>query len=121
MKEIINLKPIADLVEISDGYHTFTELYEHRIILYIKLCQFLHQVDAELNSGEIVWRSKKHSDGTNYEGWFILGIDYSKGNQITYHIPLSYWDDVEWATTLKKAPEFDGHTSQDILERLKLL
>jgi hypothetical protein len=48
-----------------------------------------------------------------------MGIFIDKGSQITYHLPINRWEDTEWAETLEKAPEFDGHTSSDVLERLK--
>lgn len=31
--------------DISDGYHTFDELYEHRVLLYLNLC--LHNPDYD--------------------------------------------------------------------------
>ena len=49
----------------------------------------------------------------------MVTLNKEKGKQITYHIPLDRWDECEFAETLDKAPEFDGHTSQDVLERLK--
>lgn len=110
---------------ISDGYHTFDELYEHRIILYIALCKkiqrFKYSGDQRNQFGDekIVWASTKHHDGSKFEDWFILGINKEKGKQITYHIPAKYWSEVcEFADVLKKAPKFDGHTAQDVLERL---
>ena len=119
MKETINLQSIADLVEISDGYHTFTELYDHRIELWITVCR-LNYNDPQYQTTQ-VWRSKLHSDGTSFDGWFILGITQPSGKQLSYHLPLSKWEETEFANTLDKAPEFDGHTSADVLERLKLL
>jgi len=96
-----------------DGYHTFDELYEHRIRLFIALCKAYHPP---------VWCSVLHSDGSKYEDWFILGMGREKGKQITYHLPARFWNEVcEFAEVLEKAPEFDGHTSQDVLERLKNL
>jgi hypothetical protein len=68
-----------------------------------------------------VWRTKVHSDGLILDGWFILGINKKSGNQITYHIPLSRWKETDFAETLEKAPEYDGHTSDDVLLRLKTL
>lgn len=109
----------CDTNKISDGYHTFEELYEHRIILFIALCRMIDG-SMESTDGE-VWKSKKHSDGTEWNGWFLLGINQDKGNQITYHLSEKYWDDCEFAVTLEQAPEFDGHTSQDVLKRLKEL
>ncbi len=102
---------------ISDGYHTFDELYDHRITLYIALCR-LADVDVV---GLSIWRSQKHSDGSNIDGWFVLGIGLTHGNQITYHIPNERWEETNFALELDKAPDFDGHTSADVLERIKKL
>jgi hypothetical protein len=106
---------------LSDGYHTFDELYAHRVALFIALCK---QVTGEkMISGRAaprkVWRSLHHSDGSHYDGWFLLGIGTEPGKQITYHLPLTRWTDCAFAEDLPKAPEFDGHTSADVLERLK--
>ncbi len=106
----------CDTNQISDGYHTFGELYEHRFVLFIKLCE-LCSVTGDANS-ESVWRSKAHSDGSVWDGWFLLGINISKGEQITYHLPIDKWDQIDFAETFDKAPEFDGHTSKDVLERI---
>ena len=100
---------------ISDGYHTFDELYEHRIVLFIKLCQVINSHEYR---DSIIWRSKLHSDGSSFDGWFIMGIFEDKGKQITYHLPMERWKDTEFARTLEKAPEFDGHTHLDVLERI---
>ncbi len=106
---------------ISDGYHTFDELYEHRITLYIALCkQIASYWDAECAPNP-VWRSQKHSDGSNIEGWFVLGLYQDNNSQITYHLPNDRWDETEFAVSLEKAPDFDGHTSADVLERIKSL
>lgn len=115
MKKLtLDLKSIVNEVSISDGYHTFDELYDHRITLYIALAKVYEK-------SRDVWRSQIHSDGTNYDGWFMLGIGKEKGKQITYHIPNKRWDETNFAEDLDKAPEFDGHTSQDVLQRIKLL
>ena len=54
-----------------------------------------------------------------YENMFIAGINTPDG-QIIYHIDLDKWDLFN-IFILDKAPEFDGHTSQDVLHRLKSL
>jgi hypothetical protein len=66
-----------------------------------------------------VWRTKLHHHGTGYEGWFILGIGEEKGKQISNHLPLSKWQETNVAPTLDCAPEWDGYTPYDVLERLK--
>lgn len=99
----------------SDGFHTFDELYEHRCTLFIALCA---QLDAHTPTG-FVWRSKKHSDGTMFPGWFIMGIGTKPGAQITYHLPIARWADAEWlGTENAMAPAWDGHTPSDVLKRL---
>lgn len=100
-------------IEVSDGYHTFDELYDHRIMLWIKLCE-------AISEHKYVWASVKHSDGSTFGDWFVLGVNDKKGEQITYHIPARYWNDVcEFANILKKAPDFDGHSSRDVIDRLR--
>ncbi len=96
--------------QVSDGYHTFDELYEHRCLLMVGLMRAHPQLS---------WRANNHSDGTNIEGWFIAGMKLPTG-QISYHLPVRMWellDGCGMRTTLR-APEWDGHTSQMVIERL---
>ena len=104
----------VDSGKISDGYHTFDELYEHRYFLFIQLARKVKE-----DNTRHVWRSIKHSDGTFYKDWFIMGINKEAGEQISYHLPIRLWNDTMFAETLDKAPEFDGHTSNDVIDRLK--
>lgn len=98
----------CDTNEVSDGYHTFGELYDHRYLLFIAL-----MIHNKTNS----WISKYHHDGTCLEGWFIAGMNLP--SLITYHLPDSLWYLVENnITILEKAPEWDGHTFKDVLDRL---
>jgi len=94
--------------ETSDGYHTFNELYEHRHALFSALCKFTDS-----------WKSKLHSDGTMFDGWFIAGINTPAG-QATYHLPMSWWDCVH-AKELEQAPDWDGHTADDTVNRIKMI
>ncbi len=101
----------SDVGTISDGYHTFNELYEHRCLLYC----------LAVRNNRLAWKSKLHSDGTMYEGWFISGLTVlSQGEfkNITYHLPLSLWDLCK-VKELDKAPEFDGCDSFGVLNRLR--
>lgn len=113
---------------ISDGYHTFGELYEFRAVLNIALfAQIAHQQhEIWLSRKEgtwcnPVWRSKLHNDGTMFDGMFIFGLFKGPGKQITFHYHLDKWDYCGFGETLDKAPEWDGHTPADVLERLKQL
>lgn len=126
-------KPEADATFpcTCDGYHTFDDLYDHRITLFIALCRvLLRDGETAYNFNENrniyfrngnVWRSKLHKDDSSFEGWFIMGIRTDPGHQITYHLPISRWTETDFAYTLEKAPAWDGHTSDDVLARLKEL
>ena len=107
----------TEIGTISDGYHTFDELYEHRIVLFIQLCSWIKSNGL----GPYVWKSLLHSDGSKFDGWFVAGIGTLPGHQMTYHLPLSKWDECDDLTELPRAPEWDGHTPADVLERLRKL
>lgn len=98
--------------EISDGYHTFNELYEHRHALFLAL------LSKSFTTAQ-TWMSIEHSDGTSMEGWFIAGIELPEG-QISYHLPDRLWSAClrTKARVCLKAPAWDGHTSQDVITRL---
>ncbi len=120
MEYILEDAPVDE--NTSDGYHTFKELYDHRITLYILLCKQIAQQPYCDDAKWGIWRSKRHSDGELCFGTgtqFVLGIGQEKGMQITYHIPVERWGETEFAETLEQAPEYDGHTSDNVIERLK--
>lgn len=96
--------------EISDGHHTFEELYRHRITLFCTLCNLLF---------EISWKSKKHFDEENdpmFDDCFIAGINTPKGIA-TYHIKLKYWEIFD-VPELERAPKYDLYSSDDVIDRI---
>lgn len=106
---------LADLIEpqpidgnTSDGYHTFNELYHHRAVLFSVIVA---------NFAARAWKSKLHADGTMYDGMFIVGIETPDG-QATYHYDIDpYWN-LFRCTELGRAPEWDGHTPNQAIERI---
>ena len=109
MKEILLPILVKDPGKVSDGYHTFDELYHHRNLLFIHL---LH------SCSEDAFRSTKHSDGEDvWKGWFVAGLETPEG-QITYHLPATLWHLLDGIPTPEKAPKWDGHTSDDVAHRL---
>jgi len=113
---------------VSDGYHTFGELYDHRITLFIALAKVQQciAIMAKLINEKpphMIWRSKKHhaDDKPIFEGWFAMGIDTDEGKQISYHLPLDRWEETKDFVELPEAPKWDGHTQEDVLDRLKKL
>lgn len=123
VENIVNdlITSTCDANKISDGYHTIGELYEHRVVLFIVLCQFY--IQGEISYEErLVWISQRHNNGCSDPNWFLMGIGKEQGEQIVYPVPFSYWDKcVCFAVELERAPKWDGHTSKDVLERLKKL
>lgn len=101
---------------VSDGYHTFWELYKHRYALLLALCSQI-QDNQENEPYFLILRSKKHYDNSEIEGWFIIQIETPKW-QISYHLPNEYWDKASFIFERPKAAEWDGHTSDDVIERL---
>ena len=94
--------------DTSDGYHTFNELYHHRAVLFSVICKAFP---------DKVWKSKQHHDGTMYDGMFIVGIDTPDG-QATYHYDIElYWDMFD-CLEVDYAPEWDGHTPAQAIERI---
>ena len=94
--------------ETSDGYHTFNELYHHRAVLFSVIVA---------NYKDRAWKSVRHHDGTMYDGMFIVGIDTPDG-QATYHYDVDpYWDMFD-CKVLEFAPEWDGHTPAQAIERI---
>lgn len=108
----------AETGQVSDGWHTFDDLYLMRSHLFIALMS---------TRPGISWMAEEHSDGTMYEGWFIAGMNLPQVDpdappaQITFHLPLELHDLAvdAGAEILLRAPVWDGHTSQDVIERLK--
>lgn len=101
---------------ISDSYHTFDELYDHRRELSRIMLTLLDELYQSGQSKFRVWKSKLHSDGTMFDGYFVVGCETPYG-QISYHYDFKYWDHFD-LTEYDNAPEYDGHTSQNVIERL---
>jgi hypothetical protein len=108
-------EPTQDLSQLSDGYHTFAELYEHRHALCLALMRAIPRH---------CWFSLRHADGERCFGgndWFIVGIEPPGGNSVTYHLPAKLYSAARatGAVELKKGRPWDGHTASDVVLRLK--
>lgn len=111
---IQNKKPV-DVGEVSDGYHTFNELYRYRMLYNAAFFNLLAR------SGQVeVCKSRRHSDGEKCFGsddWFIVMAILPTG-QVSNHYESKYWDlfDVPERET---AFEYDGHTPNEASDRLE--
>lgn len=90
--------------DISDGYHTFDELYEHRCLLFINLCLAQRE--------KAYWRP-------HFDGWPLIGLESTVG-QISYHVPEKFLS--LFIDKIKQGgPVWDGHESADVIKRLSVL
>ena len=104
-----------DMGEVSDGYHTFNELYEYRMLYNATLFnEFAKQGLYDVH------KSRKHSDGEYPFGdsnWFIVMAELPTG-QISNHYEMKDWDKFQ-IPEKPLANKWDGHTPKDVTERLR--
>lgn len=110
IEEALRAIPAVDVEKMSDGYHTFADLYEQRLILSAALAK----------NNPHAWKSKRHEDGSVPfgGGWFIMGFDTDEGCY-TYHYELKDWDLFQ-CKELDKGKPWDGHTSKDVRRLLSI-
>lgn len=101
--------------EISDGYHTFNELYRYRMLYNAAF------FNALAKQGSIkMCKSRKHSDGEKCFGsddWFIVMAILPTG-QISNHYESEYWDLFN-IPEREIAFEYDGHTPNEAADRIE--
>lgn len=108
--------PGREIGKISDGYHSFDELYEYRklynaILFNMWHCEGIYQVH----------KSKRHATGEECfgGGWFIV-MATTRFGQISNHYRLDDWDLFK-IKEQELADTWDGHTPEEAKHRLKLL
>ena len=116
--EKINLKIkklLGDNIgDFSDGYHTFNELYDYRKAYN---AAFFNELAKQ--GLYDVHKSRLHSDGEIPFGdnnWFIVMAELPTG-QISNHYKIKDWDLFN-IPEKEKANDWDGHSPQDVYERL---
>lgn len=101
---------------ISDGFHTFDELYEYRMAYNAALFN-----EFALQNKYDTHKSLRHADGELCfgGGWFVVVAELPTG-QITNHYPLKDWDNFR-IPEKEKANVWDGHDPQEGLKRILAL
>lgn len=102
---------------ISDGYHTFQELYEFRKTFNAALFnEWSKQGKYETH------KSWKHADGLDCYGggWFVVVAVLPTG-QISNHYPAKDWNDFKIEELSQAKYEWDKHEAKDVLERIAAL
>lgn len=111
----------AICIDVSDGYHTMSELYNHRHTLFCALTKIYDNYITPLGTSIHCYKSKLHYDGTMFDNMFIVWMQVLNfDGSITimdYHLPNEWWDKFKLLEA-PNSPEYDGHTSNDVIERL---
>ena len=101
---------------LNELHNTNQELYEFRLVYNALLFNNWHK------HGEIeVYKSRRHSDGELcFDGeWFIVVAILPGGKQVSNHYHVDNWDLFKIPEYKQMKDEFDGHTNEDVLRRLK--
>ena len=115
---------LPDVAQVSDGNHTFEELYYYRMLYNAAFFNSLAYYDNWADGGWLVeydvHKSKRHSDGEECFGssdWFIVMAELPTG-QVSNHYEMKYWDLFN-IPEKSKANVWDGHTPAEAAERLR--
>jgi len=111
---LTQLKEIKEKIEsgdLSDGYHTFNQLYHQRAMLFATIVK---------QNKDKAWKTHKHEDGKLCfgGGWFLVTIDTPEG-AYGYHYEDKYWDLFD-CQELDVAKHWDGYTEADVSRFLSL-
>ena len=71
-EQICEIACISDIGDLSDGYHTFNDLYYQRCILFATI----------VNSNRSrAWKTRYHEDGQPCfgGGWFLVTVETPEG------------------------------------------
>jgi hypothetical protein len=113
--EVISLNDNKEVSEVSDGYHTFKELYTIRMLYNAALfnewyLKGLHQVH----------KSKRHYDGELcFNGEYFIVVAMLPQGLISNHYKLDHWELFVIPETEKSLFEYDGHNQADCNNRLE--
>lgn len=111
----IYLPPGIDPGNISDGYHTFNELYEFRMMY--NACLFN---EWAMQNKYSVHKSRHHHSGEPcFDGKFFIVVAMLPRGQISNHYKLEHWDLFDIPVEPKALFEYDGHNGSDVLYRLR--
>jgi hypothetical protein len=130
---LIDELPHDEKTLLSDGYHSFNELYEIRKAYNAALFnEWAKQTIKNPDFGKKgeppfiykynVHKSLKHNDDSLCfgGGWFIVCAKLPSG-QISNHYPIKDWELFNIPIEEKAKFAFDGHDTNDVIQRLKTL
>lgn len=110
-KRLAEFCGVEDVGDVSDGYHTFNQLYHQRAMLFAVIVN---------QNKKLAWKTRKHEDGEPCfgGGWFLVTIDTPDG-AYGYHYEDKYWDLFE-CKEIPVAKHWDGYTEENVDRLLSL-
>ena len=122
----------VDIENLSDGYYTFKELYNYRMLynaLYFNELALIGIPDYNFDNPELIMetitkynvhKSFRHNDGELCfgGGWFIVVAVLPTG-QISNHYEEKYWDLFKIPAVEKSTVLYDNHTPKDVEKRIE--
>lgn len=111
VQAICEVAGVSEIDDLSDGFHTFRQLYYQRMMLFATIVK---------QNKSRAWKSLRHEDGELCfgGGWFIVGIDTPEGIY-TYHYEDNYFGLFD-CKELERGKHWDGHTEKDVIRLLSL-
>lgn len=111
LRAICAVANVDDIEDLSDGYHTFRQLYYQRMMLFAAIVK---------QNKDKAWKSLRHEDGELCfgGGWFIVGVDTPEGSY-TYHYEDNYFSLFD-CEELACGKHWDGHTDKDVTRLMSL-
>ena len=111
VKDICEVAGVKRIDDLSDGFHTFRQLYYQRMMLFAVIVK---------QNKDKAWKSLRHEDGELCFGgeWFIVGVDTPEGSY-TYHYENNYFSLFD-CEELERGKHWDGHTEKDVTRLLSL-
>ena len=111
VKAICEVAGVKEIDDLSDGFHTFRQLYYQRMMLFAAIVK---------QNKDSAWKSLRHENGELCfgGGWFIVGIDTPEGSY-TYHYEDNYYSLFD-CEELRCGKHWDGHTEKDVTRLLSL-
>lgn len=108
---------------VSDGYHTFAELYRYRMLYNALWLNAVHEHAEAEGIGAYedmdIHKSRLHHDGIppfSDDGWFIVMAMLPTG-QVSNHYRIDDWDKFQ-IPERERAAKWDGHTPEQAADRM---
>lgn len=103
---------VSDIGDVSDGYHTFNDLYHQRAVLFATIVN---------TYPELSWKTIRHEDGELCfgGGWFLVTIETPDG-AYGYHYEMQYWDLFD-CDEIERAKPWDGYDESDVMRLMSLV